>query len=254
MHAKTPIRAALLAAGLSTTATLVEAQALLDQPVVPSEPAVESAQLTGTFVPSTNQVVLDDVILDRGGMLEAIRFTGDGVSNVYAFRIGVFELLPDDTRGGSVADFWPSIAATQPEPIVGGLTRYTATLLDPVRLEADTRYGVEIRACLIAPDRLGAPRWRWAAGQGDGTVLVDALDGSALGRVGVPGMAFTLLGMPDASDCPADVNRDGELNASDFFAWVTAYTNNDPAGDVNLDGKVNSSDFFAWLTAFTEGC
>ncbi|MEM9167345.1 MAG: alpha-amylase family glycosyl hydrolase [Planctomycetota bacterium] len=54
--------------------------------------------------------------------------------------------------------------------------------------------------------------------------------------------------------CPGDVNMDGVTTDSDFFAWVTAFIDNDPRGDVNRDGTVNDSDFFAWVTEFTEGC
>ncbi|MEM1072373.1 MAG: GC-type dockerin domain-anchored protein [Planctomycetota bacterium] len=49
----------------------------------------------------------------------------------------------------------------------------------------------------------------------------------------------------------ADVNMDGVITDSDFFAWVTAFINGDLAGDVNCDGVVTDSDFFAWVTAFT---
>ncbi|MEM9167938.1 MAG: GC-type dockerin domain-anchored protein, partial [Planctomycetota bacterium] len=63
--------------------------------------------------------------------------------------------------------------------------------------------------------------------------------------------------IPD--DCPADVNRDGVLNDSDFFAWVTVFIA-DPRTpeqteqcDVNLDGACDDSDFFAWVTEFISG-
>ncbi|MEM1072545.1 MAG: dockerin type I domain-containing protein [Planctomycetota bacterium] len=56
-----------------------------------------------------------------------------------------------------------------------------------------------------------------------------------------------------------DVNMDGLVNDSDFFAWVTAFLT-DPqttesliACDVNTDGNCSDSDFFAWVTAFIEG-
>ncbi|MEM1072094.1 MAG: GC-type dockerin domain-anchored protein [Planctomycetota bacterium] len=56
-----------------------------------------------------------------------------------------------------------------------------------------------------------------------------------------------------ADPCPADVNDDGTVNDSDFFAWVTAFQTGDPAGDVNRDGLVTDSDFFAWVAVFTSG-
>ncbi|MEM1072189.1 MAG: dockerin type I domain-containing protein [Planctomycetota bacterium] len=54
-----------------------------------------------------------------------------------------------------------------------------------------------------------------------------------------------------------DVNDDGSINDSDFFAWVTAFTASPQtpeqltACDVNNDGNCNDSDFFAWVTEFT---
>ncbi|MEM1072150.1 MAG: GC-type dockerin domain-anchored protein [Planctomycetota bacterium] len=53
---------------------------------------------------------------------------------------------------------------------------------------------------------------------------------------------------------PGDQNNDGSVDDSDFFAWVTNFTNQDPAGDVNGDSIVDDSDFFAWVTIFTTGC
>ncbi|MEM9166721.1 MAG: GC-type dockerin domain-anchored protein [Planctomycetota bacterium] len=61
--------------------------------------------------------------------------------------------------------------------------------------------------------------------------------------------------------CPADVNGDGTLNDSDFFAWVTAFVSDprtaeqEEACDVNRDGSCSDSDFFAWVTEFIgAGC
>ncbi|MEM9166717.1 MAG: reprolysin-like metallopeptidase [Planctomycetota bacterium] len=60
--------------------------------------------------------------------------------------------------------------------------------------------------------------------------------------------------------CPADVNLDGDVTDSDFFAWVTAFTasprtpEQEEACDVNRDGSCTDSDFFAWVTIFTGGC
>ncbi|MEM1071891.1 MAG: family 16 glycosylhydrolase [Planctomycetota bacterium] len=75
------------------------------------------------------------------------------------------------------------------------------------------------------------------------------------GSVFVDSVAFNTV------PCAADVNGDGTLNDSDFFAWVTAFTSEprsqaeEIACDVNRDTSCNDSDFFAWVTAFTgSGC
>ncbi|MEM8757030.1 MAG: GC-type dockerin domain-anchored protein [Planctomycetota bacterium] len=54
--------------------------------------------------------------------------------------------------------------------------------------------------------------------------------------------------------CPADVNADGAINGSDFFAWVAAFGAGSYLADQNLDGSVDGSDFFAWVAAFGVGC
>ncbi|MEM9166728.1 MAG: GC-type dockerin domain-anchored protein [Planctomycetota bacterium] len=89
-----------------------------------------------------------------------------------------------------------------------------------------------------------------------GQVVMLALTAGASGT-----RTAIVLATPVDDTCPADVNGDGVLNDSDFFAWVTAFTaaprspEQETACDVNRDGSCNDSDFFAWVTAFTgEGC
>ncbi|MEM1071365.1 MAG: GC-type dockerin domain-anchored protein [Planctomycetota bacterium] len=57
-----------------------------------------------------------------------------------------------------------------------------------------------------------------------------------------------------APPCPADVNADGAVTDSDFFAWVTAFIAGDPVAEQNGDGLITDSDFFAWVTQFIDGC
>ncbi|MEM9167658.1 MAG: GC-type dockerin domain-anchored protein [Planctomycetota bacterium] len=83
--------------------------------------------------------------------------------------------------------------------------------------------------------------------------LVDLPDVADTGG-GVRG--FLDIGAIEVEDpCPGDINRDGSLNSSDFFAWATAFTGEAFECDVNRDGFCTSSDFFAWVTIFTgQGC
>ncbi|MEM9167132.1 MAG: hypothetical protein AAGB48_08910 [Planctomycetota bacterium] len=63
-------------------------------------------------------------------------------------------------------------------------------------------------------------------------------------------------GVPDECQITrlcADVNNDGIVTDSDFFAWVTEFQNGGYRGDVNNDGNVTDSDFFAWVVFFFEG-
>ncbi|MEM8756250.1 MAG: GC-type dockerin domain-anchored protein [Planctomycetota bacterium] len=71
---------------------------------------------------------------------------------------------------------------------------------------------------------------------------------------------LTVRYRPVPVPCLADINRDGQATSSDFFAWVSAYSNNEPASDQNGDGQFGaadpegSADFFAWIVNFGEGC
>ncbi|MEM9167757.1 MAG: GC-type dockerin domain-anchored protein [Planctomycetota bacterium] len=88
------------------------------------------------------------------------------------------------------------------------------------------------------------------------TITFEAAGSSAsLDRLSVDTLALV------GDSCPADVNGDGSLTDSDFFAWVTVFVadprtpEQETACDVNLDGTCTDSDFFAWVTAFVgEGC
>ena len=59
---------------------------------------------------------------------------------------------------------------------------------------------------------------------------------------------------PEANDCLADVNNDGELTAADFTAWINAFNNNLPECDQNNDGSRTPTDFTAWIANFNAGC
>lgn len=54
--------------------------------------------------------------------------------------------------------------------------------------------------------------------------------------------------------CLADIDRDGDVDTEDFFAFIVAFVTGDAAADVNGDGSIDTSDFFAFISAFAEGC
>ncbi|MEL7482759.1 MAG: GC-type dockerin domain-anchored protein [Planctomycetota bacterium] len=58
----------------------------------------------------------------------------------------------------------------------------------------------------------------------------------------------------EETDCPADVNGDGDVNPADFNAWVIAFNNQAPECDQNGDGFCNPADFNAWVLNFNNGC
>jgi len=54
--------------------------------------------------------------------------------------------------------------------------------------------------------------------------------------------------------CRADVNADGSVDASDFDAWVAAYSAGSHRADQNGDGQISTADFASWIAGFNAGC
>ncbi len=55
-------------------------------------------------------------------------------------------------------------------------------------------------------------------------------------------------------NCPADINGDWAVDVLDFFAFVTAFGNNDMIADLDGSGALDVLDFFAFITFFAAGC
>ncbi|MEM8757314.1 MAG: GC-type dockerin domain-anchored protein [Planctomycetota bacterium] len=242
--------AAAALAGSAASQAVVSQQPLLEKPAMPS------ATLSGVFAPAANRSVIDDFVPGSGGQVDRIRFVGGSPANVYGFAVRVYEIDAEGQRGSLVSSVWPNIARANPRPIGQGWFEYAVALPAPVRVEAGVTYGLEVNAFLAVPDLIGDRGWSWAAGAGDGRVLIDEQDGKPLTGFAAEGVAFSLDGTPDQADegCLADVNADGTLSSADFFAWVSAFSSRDPAADQNGDGLVTSADFFAWVTNFNAGC
>jgi len=54
--------------------------------------------------------------------------------------------------------------------------------------------------------------------------------------------------------CNVDLSGNGMADSPDFFAFLTAFFNDDAAADFNYDAVVNSQDFFDFMNAFFAGC
>jgi len=54
--------------------------------------------------------------------------------------------------------------------------------------------------------------------------------------------------------CCADLNRDGILDADDFFLFLDLFAAEDPHADFVEDGKIDSSDFFRYTDLFARDC
>ncbi|MEM8757692.1 MAG: GC-type dockerin domain-anchored protein [Planctomycetota bacterium] len=135
---------------------------------------------------------------------------------------GEFRFRATDRTTASVVSF--ANIAEGVDPIEFGRTRQSAT--------RDDRYDWRFSF-------LGLPH-------GFNTIWAVAYEESGTGNA----VSHTVF----VDTCVADVNNDGFADSGDFFAWVVAFGNQDPAADQNEDGLVNGSDFFAWVANFGEGC
>ncbi|TVS00385.1 MAG: DNRLRE domain-containing protein [Phycisphaerales bacterium] len=54
--------------------------------------------------------------------------------------------------------------------------------------------------------------------------------------------------------CAADLNRDGVVDADDFFLFLSLFAAGDPRADMNKDGVIDADDFFVFLALFAAGC
>ncbi len=94
--------------------------------------------------------------------------------------------------------------------------------------------------------------WDLTGGTSNGAFGI-ADDGTITGRGllngQITGFVATLL-----DDCLADTNGDGQLDGSDFSAWINAFNNQLPACDQNQDGSCTPGDFSAWINNYNAGC
>ncbi|MCC5786027.1 MAG: hypothetical protein JJU33_04920 [Phycisphaerales bacterium] len=68
---------------------------------------------------------------------------------------------------------------------------------------------------------------------------------------GSSGVFYTTATAPA---CPADLNKDGVVDADDFFLFLQFFAAGDPRADINGDGVIDTDDFFEYLDLFAQGC
>lgn len=66
--------------------------------------------------------------------------------------------------------------------------------------------------------------------------------------------AFKIIGSACTYSCPADIDRNGTLDLSDYFDFFNAFDASDPLADVDGVPGVDLGDFFAFLNSFDGGC
>jgi len=70
----------------------------------------------------------------------------------------------------------------------------------------------------------------------------------------VPNQTQELIRVELSRHCLADVNDNGNVEPTDFSAWITAYNANQPEADQNSDGQVTPTDLSAWIGNYNLGC
>ena len=100
----------------------------------------------------------------------------------------------------------------------------------------------------------------------------DGSDGDQLGRsvaisgdtaiIGAPfdddlgstsGSAY-VIPLTRTNDCCADIDRNGVLDAADFFLFLDYFAAGDSRADFTGDGIIDGDDFFVYLDLFAAGC
>ncbi len=61
-------------------------------------------------------------------------------------------------------------------------------------------------------------------------------------------------GIPDRCECPADLDRDLDIDSDDFFFYLDLFAAGDTGADVDGDGDVDADDFAAFIAFFSDGC
>jgi len=70
-------------------------------------------------------------------------------------------------------------------------------------------------------------------------------------EIAIDDFSIDFFGCPSLN--PADINGDGTLNTLDIFAFLSAFSAQDPIADFNNDGRWNFFDISAFLTAYADG-
>jgi subtilisin family serine protease len=66
--------------------------------------------------------------------------------------------------------------------------------------------------------------------------------------------AFKITASNCTYDCPADIDRSGEIDLVDYFAFFNAFDATDPLADIDGIPGVDLGDFFTFLNSFDQGC
>ena len=171
---------------------------------------------------------------------------GDASGSAYLFEATTGEqlakLLPDD---GAADDFFgESVAISGTMVLVGGEGDDDAGPFTGSAYLFDATTGEQL-AKLLPDDASGLSYFGLSAGLAGGVAIV-----GAPGVAQDSGAAYLF----DVSDCPIDLNADGELNILDFVTFQLLWQGSDAAADCDANGVLDQLDFVCFQQLFAEGC
>ncbi len=235
--------------------------------------------VSGVAFPQAEVVVLAD-----GKEAGRVRVSGDGSYSITLDKIArgtyTFGIYALDPKGVKTTTFNTSFTVSgaravalsninlppslkvSPDPVnPGGMVKFSGYTMPEVEIEIEN----------IKDKATGAPTTlktvsgkdgTWSvdlstAGFSVGTYKVRVKANGANGAIGANFSDYILYGVGQqaVSSRPADLNRDGKVNLTDFsillFWWNTDGGTSDPSADINSDKKVNLSDFSILLFNWT---
>jgi hypothetical protein len=105
-------------------------------------------------------------------------------------------------------------------------------------------------------ENIGWINFNTAAALGGERARFDRASGRFFGYAWGENVGWVNLNDPNqfVSVCAADFTGDGDVNITDFLAFLSAYASGAAPADINSDGVVNVRDFLAFLQAYSAGC
>ncbi|MDX2148748.1 MAG: GC-type dockerin domain-anchored protein [Planctomycetota bacterium] len=121
-----------------------------------------------------------------------------------------------------------------------------------------------LAALTIAPAAFGQLTIDWYTIDGGGVINASGGTFTLSATIGQPdasafrdGGSFSLgsgFWAPFETFCPADFNRDGQVDFFDYLDFAAAFSIEDSSADFNDDGQVDFFDYLDFAAAFDSGC
>ncbi|MCC5785230.1 MAG: hypothetical protein JJU33_00860, partial [Phycisphaerales bacterium] len=192
-------------------------------------------------------------------------------------RIAIYTCDQQLPLSNFLANGGSGFQAGQPGTIFfgSGSIRITEQPVDVSLLPGES-FSLQVEAVTDQPNQQLSYQWRKQDAAGEFVPLIDGQGGGRYSGVNTPmltvidavcsdGSIYDCLVMDDCGSFPsipvtvyveifADLNKDGIIDADDFFLFLQFFADGDPRADINGDGIIDADDFFDYLVLFAEGC